>query len=353
MPHPKHPKKRRSSRGKTTPALNTPPKKLSQEIQRELDPNRRPTPTLSEFYGVFTRDFGVEWRPGHSDGVQQIYDAHLLPSFGHWEVGTIGREDVLDFRARLREKPGHRGRKMSAARINKILVIFGQILAEAGARYGFTSPLSTVKKLKQIPPEVLPLSIGEAMQVIDATPIEFRPYVIVRIFSGMRTGEIDGLVWRNVDFERRLIQVRQVYSAGQITEGAKTTSSIRDIPFFGPVEETLREMKEEAKSDDEHVFRMKAGGPMDAKNFTNRIWNPTLASLGLAKRRPYNCRHTFACMLLSAGEPPEYVAKLLGHASTQMLFSRYSKFIPNQRGRDGAAFQRFLDFGSGAGASNA
>jgi integrase len=68
-----------------------------------------------------------------------------------------------------------------------------------------------------------------------------------------------------------------------------------------------------------------------------------LASLGLAKRRPYNTRHTFACMMLASGESPEYVAKLLGHTTTQMLFTIYSKYIPNQRGKDGGAFQQFLD----------
>ena len=59
---------------------------------------------------------------------------------------------------------------------------------------------------------------------------------------------------------------------------------------------------------------------------------------GLRTRIMYQTRHTFATLLLATGENPEWIAQQLGHASTQMLFQRYAKFIPNATPRDGAAF---------------
>ena len=53
-------------------------------------------------------------------------------------------------------------------------------------------------------------------------------------------------------------------------------------------------------------------------------------------------RHTAATLLLAAGENPEWVARFLGHASTEMLFKVYSRYIPNLTRMDGSAFEKLL-----------
>ena len=47
-------------------------------------------------------------------------------------------------------------------------------------------------------------------------------------------------------------------------------------------------------------------------------------------------------MLLASGENPEWVARVLGHSSTEMLFKVYSRYIPNLTRMDGSAFERLL-----------
>jgi integrase len=101
----------------------------------------------------------------------------------------------------------------------------------------------------------------------------------------------------------------------------------------------------------EYVFCNRAGEPIDLINFTKRVWYPLLRNLGLSARRPYQTRHTAATLWLAAGETPEWIAKQLGHASTEMLFRRYSRFVPNLTRRDGSAIDRLLNarFGSAEG----
>ena len=53
-------------------------------------------------------------------------------------------------------------------------------------------------------------------------------------------------------------------------------------------------------------------------------------------------RHTAATLWLAAGENPEWVARQLGHTSTEMLFKTYSRFVPNITRRDGSAMDRLL-----------
>ena len=54
-------------------------------------------------------------------------------------------------------------------------------------------------------------------------------------------------------------------------------------------------------------------------------------------------RHTAATLWLAAGEAPEWIARQMGHASTEMLFKVYSRYVPNLTRKDGSAFERLLD----------
>ena len=78
------------------------------------------------------------------------------------------------------------------------------------------------------------------------------------------------------------------------------------------------------------------------RNVTKRIWYPTLEYLGLAKRKPYQTRHTAASLWLAAGENAEWIARQLGHANTQMLFKIYSRYVPNLTRKDGSLFDKVI-----------
>jgi integrase len=73
-----------------------------------------------------------------------------------------------------------------------------------------------------------------------------------------------------------------------------------------------------------------------------------LRNLDLRRRPPYQMRHTAATMMLAAGENPEWVASVLGHTTTEMLFRVYSRFVPNLTRNDGLAFAGLVNSQLGA-----
>jgi len=170
----------------------------------------------------------------------------------------------------------------------------------------------------------------------------------VRFFTGMRTGEIDGLQWKYVDFERRLILVRETVVAGE-EEYTKTDGSQRDIQMSQLVYDALKAQEQGTRPLSKFVFCNRDGKPLDYKNVTNRVWKPLLRHLGLKVRRPYQCRHTAATLWLASGEAPEWIARQLGHTTTEMLFRVYSRYVPNLTRRDGSAFERLLTGAMGNG----
>ena len=112
--------------------------------------------------------------------------------------------------------------------------------------------------------------------------------------------------------------------------------------MMGPVFDALKAQYAATGKISEYVFCNQEGLPLDNCNVTNRVWYPMLRYLGYTKRRPYQTRHTAATLLLASGENAEWVARVLGHSSTEMLFKVYSRYIPNLTRQDGSAFERLL-----------
>jgi hypothetical protein len=77
---------------------------------------------------------------------------------------------------------------------------------------------------------------------------------------------------------------------------------------------------------------------MNPDHFREVVWKPALKKAGLDYRPPIQTRHTFATMMLSAGEDIGWVQNMLGHSSLQMIFTRYYAWIPRKTPKDGAAF---------------
>ena len=308
-----------------------------------------PTPLFKDFAETWFAEKSVEWRASHKKTVRDDINKLLTPRFGDQEVGRITKADILSFRADL-AKVQARGKSsmLSNPRINKILNPLRQILGEAADRFDFRMPFQNIKQLKIKRVDVEPFSLDEVKRMIETIRPDFRNYLLVRFFTGMRTGEVNGLQWKYVDFDHRLILVRETIVAGE-EEYTKTDGSQRDIQMSQLVYDALKVQEKGTRPLSKFVFCNRDGKPLDYKNVTNRVWKPLLRHLGLKVRRPYQCRHTAATLWLASGEAPEWIARQLGHTTTEMLFRVYSRYVPNLTRRDGSAFERLLTGAMGNG----
>ncbi len=320
------------------PAKKAPTEEISSEGQLAASK----TPLFIDFIHDWLAENKIAWRRSYIVTIQGCIDKYYLPEFGAVRVGAITRADLLKFRSSLAKVSGRNGNaSLSANRINKIMDPLRRILEEAADRYDFTTPYVRIKPLKVPKSDVQPFSLQEVKRIIDTVRPDFRNYYIVRFFTGMRTGEIDGLKWSYVDFERRQILIRETIVYGE-EDYTKTDSSQRDIAMSEPVYLALQQQYKATAHLSPYVFCNLQGAPIDHNNVTKRVWYPLLARLGLARRRPYQTRHTAATLWLAAGEAPEWIARQMGHATTEMLFKVYSRYVPNLTRRDGSAFEQLL-----------
>lgn len=285
----------------------------------------------------------VEWKRSTDQDFLSIIKTHLIPHFKDTDTRTIEKLALKEFRTGLSMKNGKQGKKMSNKRINNIMAVLRLIVKEAAEAFKVPSPFEKLEPLSVTKEEINPFSLDEVKTFIGGVRPDFANYYTVRFFTAMRTAEVDGLKWKYIDFENRKIMVRETWQRRQ-WDTPKTRSSIREIEMSDIVEMALREQKKVTGHLDT-VFANKSGKPLDHNLVTKRIWYPTLKRLGLKKRAPYQTRHTTATLWLASGENPEWIARQMGHSSTEMLFKTYSKFIPNLTRKDGSAFETFLKKG--------
>jgi integrase len=300
-------------------------------------------PAFKEFAALWFSEKEIEWRDTYKRKIQDIIDMYLLPYFANKPLDTIKKTDVLAFRASLAKVTYGKVKKhLSAARINSIMVPLSMILKEAAKRYKFDNPYDDIKSLKQPKPDIQPFTLDEVWRFIEGVREDYRNYYLVRFFTGMRTSEIDGLTWENIDFNRREIVIKQALVKGKIVP-PKTQESYRAIAMSPWVYDALQEQYKVTYKRSDYVFCAHTGSPLDYNNVNKQVWHPTLRVLGLKKRNAYQTRHTAATLWLAAGESPEWIASQMGHSTTKMLFNTYSRYVPNMTRRDGSAFEALVN----------
>ena len=300
-------------------------------------------PLFKEFTEVWFKQKQVEWRTSYQQKVSIVIKNYLIPAFGNQVLSKIKKSDLLNFRASLAKVThGKDQTSLKASRINQIMTPLRMILNDAAERYDFESPYKNINNLKESKIEVTPFSLEEVHKILSTVREDLRPYYTIRFFTGMRTSEIDGLQWKNIDLQRREIHIREALVNGELG-GTKTYGSDRTIQMSDRVYQAFLQQKSLNNGKSDFVFCNRDGGPLDYRLVNKRVWHPILRFLGLTPRRAYQTRHTAATLWLSAGENPEWIARQLGHSTTEMLFRVYSRYIPNVTRRDGSAFEAMLE----------
>ena len=262
-------------------------------------------------------------------GYKIAMDAFILKEFGNNPISKISYLDVEEFIADL---------DCSAKRINNILVPMRGVfkLAFKGGLIK-QNVMAMVENRKVEKPQINPLSMDEVERFLECVSPFFKPFFTVAFFTGMRAGEMSALKWENVDFTRKLIRVVETRVYGE--EGRpKTNSSYRDIAMLPMTYDALKEQARRTRLRSKYVFLNEHDKPIEIETLRKNAWSKALKAAGLEYRPIIQTRHTFATMMISAGENLGWVQRMLGHSSLKMITDKYFSYIPNMTHNDGARF---------------
>ena len=161
--------------------------------------------------------------------------------------------------------------------------------------------------------------------------------------TGMRRGEAIALKWRDVDFKRRELRIRETLSRvqGSLTlTDTKTPRSRRSLALSPAVEVVLKRIPQDQAArraeigplwhSTGFVFTTLDGRPIDPRNAL-RAFRSAASAAGLPKSTNiHTLRHSAASMMIDNGTHLKVVSDVLGHASIAITADTYGHLYPTQ-----------------------
>jgi integrase len=181
----------------------------------------------------------------------------------------------------------------------------------------------------------------QVSQFLIFTPEDHKTFYRMAFSTGMRRGEIIGLKWEDIDWQKSVIKIRrQVYEpegGGYRFQDPKTARGRRAI-HIGPslmndlrnqcnqVIPLLRAISGDQWKENDLIFPSSVGTPRNGYGISKEFIQLS-AKAGLPRIRFHDIRHTAASIMLAHNEAPVRVASILGQ-SLGILLETYAHFIP-------------------------
>lgn len=279
-------------------------------------------PTVAEFAKVSFEIHFHTRRELTQRNYQRVYEMHILPYFGKRALDTIKPSDLAKWQNELLKE-------RSAKTVKSIRTVFQTILEDA-----MMDDLIKINPFSKVKSPILsevrdkkPFLASEMFAIIDSMPEHIKCFFAIGFFTGMRTGEIIGLQWQDIDWNEKIIKVRRSRRQGLETK-PKTKNSIRDVEMIDALLPYLKHHRKMCDKKSVYVFETYMGKPFNTcDKISSHYWRPTLQNLGLPYRNLYQMRHSFASLMISNGEDILWVSNMLGHKDSSMTLEKYARYV--------------------------
>jgi integrase len=309
---------------------------------------------------VTVADAGKEWIKTAEVNVeratlatyQAVLKTHIAPYIGHEKLSDLTVPIVRAFEDKLREE----GR--SPSMVKRARSLLSMLLSDAMERglatrnvaRGLSSNRKRGRERQAERRAKGRLKVGidiptldESRAIMASLKGRWRPLILVAMFCGLRSSELRGLTWANVDIEKRLIHVRQRADRYNVIGNPKSEDGHRTVPMLPLVANALREWRVACpRSDLDLVFSNSKGNIESHANIITRgLWPAQVAAGvvvdGKAKYSGLHAlRHFYAswCINRTADGgrelPPKDVQYRLGHSSIGMTMDVYGHLFPKR-----------------------
>lgn len=278
--------------------------------------------TIHEYSNIWFKQSQRNWAHSTIRGYSQKYNSYIKPNWGHL--------NLAEFKASMFDEWASEsllsGKSINEAR-NVLIQIFRCAYQDEVIDQ---NPAERIRRCKQETIEPQPFSTQEIKQILGALQDPFKQFFQFAFYTGLRTGELLGLRWEDIDLERKVAHIRVNITSGK-EKAPKTKGSIRTVELHELAYEALLSLKQSKFIDSKRVFIDPR--TMEEYKYADGLrkytWKPTLEKLKIPYRYPYQCRHTYASMMLSQGKNPMWVAKQMGHADWGMIRKTYGRWIDN------------------------
>lgn len=279
--------------------------------------------TVKELFDEWLSAVKLRVKPSTYANYLMKVEKHILPEFGGLRYDSLTVQMLNSFVQKKLDAG------LSAKYVSDIIIVFKTMAKFIAKTHGFRNILTDVALPKVHRKELPLLSPSQQRQLCNYLLHNLNPTslcVLLSLYTGLRVGEVCGLMWGDIDFDKSILTVRRTvqrirngtYSTCLIADTPKSRSSRRSLPIPTFIMKLLRE----SRSADDHYILSNSTVATEPRTLQRRfkaiLKKANLPSVG------YHClRHMFATNSLQAGFDVKTLSEILGHARVETTLNRY------------------------------
>jgi len=305
-----------------------------------------PAPKLERYFKRFEANYKSTLKPSSWASYEGSLRIHILPELGKYRLDEITKPMMKQLVVKMVEE----GLAKDSIRLYlaSLGVLYTQAIDDKIVTENPTKGMGKFyRQAKRKHEEINPLTEEESLLLLEKT-LEYErthyPLFLGALHIGMRSGELAGLQWPDVDWNGKFLEVRRAINRFGELSTVKTKNGKRRIDLSDHLLDTLKDLRKQKQKEalkkgkneiPEWVFASRSGSFISINNVKTRNFKRVLKKAELRSIRFHDLRHTFASQLLSKGANILYVSQQLGHANPGVTMKIYAKWIPNE-GQRGA-----------------
>ncbi|OLN23865.1 site-specific integrase [Domibacillus antri] len=295
--------------------------------------------------------FSEEWEKKYAkkelgeqtlDTYRSYLKNHILPAFGHMRLDQVKPIHVVNFLDGLKRADGD-DKGLSISTNEYIYRVLRNVFQRAEDwKILKENPVASVKRPKDRSKKKVVVYDEKEIAVLFAAaqgePIYWRVFITLALAAGLRRGELLGLEWKHIDFDKSTLHIEQVISRGEkgrpVLKEPKSETSKRLISLPSSVLLELKRYqlhwrKEKMKmgelwieTEHEYVFCNENGKHFYPTTPTT-WWKRFTTRADVRYIRLHDLRHTSATLLINQGVHAKIISERLGHADIRITMDTY------------------------------
>lgn len=253
------------------------------------------------------------------------FEKHILPEFGDMSCTELSAGAINAFINRKLADG------LSASYVRDIIIVFKTMLKYAQEEYRFRLSFKNIALPKY--ERKAGQKFGDAEQRLLVEYLKRHMNltsfgILISLLMGLRIGELCGLMWSDIDFQNRTLQINRTVQRIAIADGSRKTKVIISSPKSTTsrrsitIPDFLMEYFKRFKSGSNHYILSGTEKAVEPRTMQYR-YKRVLQSTQISYHNYHQLRHTFATNCMQKGFDIKTLSNVLGHSNVNLTLSRY------------------------------
>ena len=272
-------------------------------------------------------------KPSIRPRTQRTYEGYIRlyikPKLGGIPLNKLTTNDIQQFCVWMKSDDHMGGGSIADSQIRNCFSLCHRALEKARAEHLILRDPTNECKLSPVRYEEMKILSRESMQklLIQAKEENYYELFLLELATGLRLGEICGLMWSDFDGRKGTLSVSRTLhreKGGRLTAGdTKTYAGTRTILLPTSTAERLRLRKKTSYSPWIFHDPFRPEAPLNPGTAYRQL-KKILQETGLPELRFHDLRHTFATHALASGVDAKTLSGILGHTKASFTLDIYT-----------------------------